>query len=157
MLEEEIKKQFIIPYVNIEDNNSYWERKPAISFYNIKNMLGIDLLKFKKIGSSILINAKSNTTLDFRVQWIIFNGKPFLTNVGMLILFNNCKKIYNMFIKKYSRFLYTNKLAKELNDLLEFKKRSLKIEEEDKKLKLKKLEEETGIHINYIKEFIPNF
>ena len=70
MKTEKIKKEFIIPYINTDGVYSWWEDEPAISFYDIKNMLDIDLLKFKKIGSSILINAKYNVTLNFKLHLI---------------------------------------------------------------------------------------
>lgn len=155
------KKIYTLPYIQINSNSfKYWEREPGISFNELKRMLGIDLLEFKKIGASILINNKHSVTLNFKHHWIIFNNEPFLTNIGAFILFRDCKKIYPIFLKKYEKFYCINYLSMKLNEILTNKKKDIEKEiiyRKEKRLQLKQLEEDSFIYLDYIKEFIPNF
>lgn len=156
------KKEFIIPWIQIDESIDYGYR-PAMSFKDFKKMLGIDLLKFKKVGCDILIDKKTLSTLTFMKDWIIYNGEPYLTNQGIVYLFRDFKFIYLKFFDRYSRFVHTNSLSNELNKLLEFKKRCINIEKQCEEqrllrlLELEKIAKESEIHNEYIKEFIPNF
>lgn len=144
--------------LNKKDYTSNWSFNVGISFKELKKITGVDLLKLRKVGLTIILDEEKEIILKFVEHWKDFNNELYLTNSGALIVFDSYPKAYLNFLRKYTMFERVNQLSNELNIILEEKKYIIAKEQMKRRqfrLYLKKLEEDSYIHIDYIKKHLP--
>ena len=154
---EKYKLEEII--LNKKDYTSNWQCNIGISFDEVKKITGVDLLKLRRVGLTIILDEQKEIVLNFLEHWKHFNDKLFLTNGGALVLFENYSKVYLNFLRKYTMFERINQLSNELNIILEKKKYILAkeyIKRRQFRAYLKKIEEDSYMQIEYLQNILPN-